>query len=195
MPWWEAVIPAILTALVIRIDALWLGPYFALSELVAGMQGLEGFALADRDLRWAFIRRFAYPGLASMALSLVDRTLTYGDAVVVGGLTAGLLIWPVAFHGLPRGVAPKDWWLAGIYGGLVAAFCAFAGFAHFAANFARTEGGGDVLKFLYEEGSRALIFLAVGATGSAFFGRGFTRVREQKREWEKTRDEKREREK
>lgn len=123
--WAWVVVPAVLTALVIRIDAKLVGPYFALSSVISATEGLDGkYWYEERPLRMALIRRFVYPVLLGFALAWTHVGAV--DTVAAGLLTAGLLLWPAVMNGLPWEVARRAWQLPALYLSLLVSFGALA---------------------------------------------------------------------
>lgn len=112
--WPFVVIPAVVTALVVNLDARFIGPYFSLSSLIMATEGPEArFMYGDPTRRAALIRRFLYPVIMGIALSwFVSSAVGVGAA---GGLAAGLLIWPVIFHGFPVGISRRSWEVPVLY--------------------------------------------------------------------------------
>jgi hypothetical protein len=127
MLWYELLVPAVLTALAIRLDSVLIGPYWAFAELVAGMGSIDAeWWYEQRTLRFGVVRRLLYVVAMGAALSALDEELRSVDLGIVGVTTAALLLWPIIFHGLPHGVFKSDWQLLPTYGGLVIAFGSLA---------------------------------------------------------------------
>lgn len=148
MEWYLIVLACVLTALAIRLDSLLIGPYFAFQALVHGWEGIDGTAWYESEvMRWAVIRRFAYPLLLGMILSLssVDRI----DVVAAGVLTAGLLIWPAVFRGLPARISRTDWEVPAVFFLLVLIYagCAFSGWA--LVEMMRSAAEGDLWNYFF----------------------------------------------
>lgn len=164
---WPAVVgPAVVLALTIRTDARLIGPYFALSELVPGYEGLDAkHWYEDQLMRFAVFRRFMYPLLAGLVLTEFDYP--FGDVIAVAAMAAGLLLWPVLFHGLPRGVSRRDWEVPAIYTLFLTGFIGAAAGGHHIHNFMRMAGGGSIFEFLRQTGVEALVWLLIGASGHA----------------------------
>lgn len=121
--WLVVVAPAFATALMVRIDAVFVGPYFALSSLIAGYEGVLSF-VDDQTRRRALVRRFTYPAIQGMGLFVLGANL--GDAMASGTIAALLLIWPAVFHGFPAGVVARTWRLAALYASLVASYASLS---------------------------------------------------------------------
>lgn len=104
-PW--VVLPALLCALVVRLDAKLIGPYFSIGSILGATEGVFAWQwYEDNKLRNAFFRRMLYPVLLGFCLGWTS--LTQLDLASVGALTALLLLWPLVFHGIewpvPRGL-------------------------------------------------------------------------------------------
>ncbi len=150
-PWPDLVVPAVAVALLVRVDARFVGPYFALSELVAGSEGLAALAFYRRKtLRAAIIRRFLYPLLLGFLLPLaLEMPLT--DVAWCGALAAGLLLWPVLFHGLPIGVSRRDWEVPALYLSFVGAYASLAATGALLFELAEYAARGDLRRWAAEQ--------------------------------------------
>lgn len=124
----DSVLPAVICAIAIRLDSRLIGPYWSVSEIVAGMGGFEVelFYSVVRH-RFAIIRRFTFPGVAGAVTALIWAEDALARGALMGGLCALLLLWPLLFHGLPWGVARNDWLLLPLYVALLVGF-ALSGF-------------------------------------------------------------------
>ena len=114
---WPVMVGAVTaTALLVRLDSRMFGPYFALSDLLPGAGG-ELFVdlVRSGDTRRSVVRRLAYPFLLGGFFRAVFD-LPVWEVAAAGGLTCGLLLWPLIFGGLPKGVATSDWQLPVLYG-------------------------------------------------------------------------------
>lgn len=170
MIWYEVLVPAALCALLIRLDAKLIGPYWSFYEVVSGMGGAEAdFWYTVSTIRWAIVRRFLYVVFLGAVVSIAVPTLSPGDATVLGVTTAALLLWPIVFHGLPAAVSFRDWQLYVIYGAVVAAFGASAAFGHLAVDFIRAQAGDDLAGYLRDSIMQWLVSLLIGLSGAAFF--------------------------
>jgi len=174
--WPVVVIPAIITALVVRLDAKLIGPYFALSSLIGGTEGIW----ADCDynnpaLRKALIRRFLYPALLGFALAWFEPSTA--DLAATGALAAGLLIWPLVFQGLPMNVSRRDWELPILY---LSFFFAFPLLAICGASLKKllvALSNGDVPHWLLEQALSLLIYSVLALMFSGLYSAMFRRVR------------------
>ncbi len=113
--WLTFLLPAMATAIVVRWDAVKIGPYFALSDLISAMPPTQArMFYEDTVLRRALYRRFVYPFLLGVVLGgTTDMAMT--DVTAVGVVTALLLVWPVVFQGLPWYVPTRTWHLPALY--------------------------------------------------------------------------------
>lgn len=169
--WPYVVVPVILTALVIRLDAVLVGPYFSFPNLIYGWEGLDGPHWYRREtLRWAVARRFAYPAMLGVGLALFELTVI--DSAWAGVLTAGLLLWPALFHGLPYGVARRDWQVPALYLLVVLIFGALAASGWYFVEMLRTAAGDRELTDYLFELLREWFVTAVGASIMIAFFRG-----------------------
>lgn len=145
-PWPIVVIPAFVLALIIRIDAKLLGPYFAFSELISGF-GFE-FLIFQRSTRAAMIRRLLYPLLVGFVCSILG--VAGASLVGVGALAAILLIWPVVFHGLPVGVSQRSLAVPLLYISLLVSYGGLTLLGGYIAEIMRQAGEGDILVYVRE---------------------------------------------
>ncbi len=128
MDWFHIVIPAFAATLVMILDARRPGGvYWAFSQLLPGVAQLPPYADSSvyRDMfegrslfRVEIVRRFAWGLLPGVYLALVVGGSTSIDAAVAGLLTAGFVLWPVFFHGLP--LVNSRRWLLLLYAGITA---------------------------------------------------------------------------
>jgi hypothetical protein len=157
--WYEFILPAVFIALVVRMEAKLIGPYWSWLELIP-LVGDEGSPTA-RKRRGALLRRLAIPGLTTFILGTSwSDEYSFLDAVIVALSGAGLLLWPFIFAPLPYGVSTRR--LAAIYSALLVGFGATGWIGRYIAEFALTDDG--IGKFLQEN----LISLIVGGVITAF---------------------------
>lgn len=105
-PW--VVIPGFILAIAVNLDNKYLGPYFALTDLVFGDMQPNGIQwYKDPARRNAVLRRIVYAIIAGFVTNSLgaDWTTTL-IATTLGGI---LLVWPAAFRPLPSYVSFKDW--------------------------------------------------------------------------------------
>ena len=161
--WYEALLPAVGIAMLVRAEALLIGPYWAWIEL---LPSLDEDANSRKLRRWSIVRRTAVPGVIAFGMvNLWRRVYTESDVVVVAVIAAGLLLWPIVVHGLPLGVMARDWELLIIYGALIASFASSAWIGARTAGWVHREYG-DFGSFLRQE---ALGF-GLGLLVAAFAG-------------------------
>lgn len=182
MKWYEVLLPAVLANLLIRVDGLLVGPYWAFSEIVAGMGGTDAdLWYENQRVRLAVFRRFFYLGLVGAAFSLYDADASGWDVALIGFIAATLLLWPIVFHGLPLGVARTDLLLVPLYTSMLGGFAASAAFGHAAVSFAREQSEGDLGRWARDQAMEAAIMFVLSLAFSAFFIGSYTRLKEKKR--------------
>lgn len=149
--WPAVVVPAVVTALLVRVDAKLVGPYFAMSELVSASDSIDArYFYQPGTLRNALLRRMSYPLLLGLVLSWTV-TMPSWEIAIVGAIAAGLLLWPVLFHGLPHGVSRRDWEVPGLYVGFVGSYAGFAAIGHLVRNLLEYVAEGDVRRWLTDQ--------------------------------------------
>lgn len=146
-PWPIVVLPAFVLALIIRIDAKLLGPYFSFSELVTGF-GFK-FLIFHRSTRAALIRRLLYPLLVGFVCSILG--VSGASLAAVGVLAVVLLIWPVVVYGLPVGVSGRSLAVPLLYVSLLVSYGALTLFGGYVAEVMRQAGKGDILAYVQAE--------------------------------------------
>jgi hypothetical protein len=157
MSWYEFLVPTLVIALAVRLEATIIGPYWAWVELIP--------EVVAEDRSAARTRRNA---LTFASMSLWPRAYDLVDGAILGIAAAGLLLWPLVFHGLPWGISGLRLLL--LYSSLALAFGSSGWFGGYVARFARTEGG--VAHFLADNA----IGLVIGAVGTLFFSAVFDRA-------------------
>ena len=159
MTWYEFALPTVVIALLIRLEAILIGPHWAWIELIPSADEDDSTA----QQRWgALLRRVAIPGVVSFVL-IAGWPQAYGftDAIIVTSGAAGLLLWPILWAGAPQGVGKIH--LTALYASLLVSFCASAALGFYIARFAQREGG--VWAFFEEN----LIGIVVGTVLAGFF--------------------------
>jgi hypothetical protein len=174
-------LPPVVTALLIRLDSVFVGPYWSATELVSGMGSLYE-SYGRRRTGWAVTRRFAYPAIMGFVIAWMERDLSAGGAALLGGLTAFLLLWPIVFHGLPRGVSRSDWMLLPLYGGFIVAFASGAVFGFFLFEYVRAQGNGHPLEYIRDKGLDWALAAVILFIGGSFWGGAQSRIRQRKRQ-------------
>ena len=153
---------AALTAVAIKIDAHRRDPYFALTDLVPGSAITTALADGDKYARRAVISRFSFPLVLGVVLGVVAPPQAW-HAAMGGAILAGLMLWPIVFRGLPRGVLRSDWWLLPLYAGFVAAY---AGAALLGQQFVLIVAKGDLLGYARDQALQFLVGAALVAIGT-----------------------------
>ncbi len=101
-------LPALLLVALIRIDAKVVGPYFSTGELLPSFGGIDSYSFhTKKTLRFALIRRLAYPVILGVVYSFVSSNPALA---LFGGLMTGfLLVWPAWIApNPPAGVSTRD---------------------------------------------------------------------------------------
>lgn len=181
MAWYLVLIPAALAAVIIRVDSVYVGPYWTFTEVVPGMGTDVDWWYAQPRLRWAIVRRYSYAALPGAFLSVYDHQLATADVALVGVVLAGLLLWPLLFHGLPIGVAPRDWQLVPLYIGVVASFTAAPVVGSLLVDYVQEQSGGDVVGWLKDETFDIIFWPLLLLVGSALFRGSYSSLRERNR--------------
>lgn len=160
-------IPGVLLALLVRLDAKLIGPYFALSELVPGFPGFDAPLWTQRGaLRFAVARRALYPFLLGCIFGLSGLSLHV--AGVAGGMAAFLLLWPGFFMPRPWGVRQFEWRLILLHVSMVAAFAGFSALGVVVIGTMEALGDGDILKYIGENLFNWILTLVVTIASTAF---------------------------
>lgn len=113
MPWWTVLIPSVVIALAIRLLAVFTPKYFSWIELISELQP-EG-AETRKDRRKVMAQRVAVPLVVTALWSLITPEITWLGGGLIGALAAGLLLWPMVFHGPPLHIYNNDWLLLPVY--------------------------------------------------------------------------------
>lgn len=175
-PW--VVVPAIVVALTVRVDARMVGPYFAISSVIGGTEGITArMWYEEGPLRQALIRRFVYPGVAGFLLGWTGLSTT--DIVSVGLLAAGLLFWPTVFHGLPWFVPRRTWHLPALYVSFAFAFSALAGVGLTLQRLLAELSDGNIRDWFLDQFLATVIFWVIALIAAAFFRKAFARTRDE----------------
>lgn len=138
MPWYQVALPAVLIALLVRLEARMAGPYFSFLELLSPRE-YEGM---DRRRRLnAITRRFGIPVVTLFALASIGPEVYQGawSAALVAGAGGFLLVWPVTVMGLPRGVRRR--WSIVIYTAILVGFSGGGALGADMAALVRESGG------------------------------------------------------
>lgn len=162
----QFLVPTVLVASLVRIEATLLGPYWAWIELVPRLPiGRED----ERTRQRALLRRVAIPGLVGLVLALLCPDV-YGvlEGAIIGASASGLILWPMVVHGRPLGL--RGWTSWRLYGYFVGAFSASGALGVGLAGVIEHQGG--PIEYIKNEG----VSILIAFVGSLFFARGFERV-------------------
>ena len=174
--WTAYVAAAFALALLIRLDAKMFGPYFSLSNVITGFEGLDALYWHERkDLQRANRRRLAWPLLVGFAISWSD--LASWETGLVTLLGAILLLWPMVFQGLPFGVARRSWQLPTLYGTFLLVYFGL-GVLGERVQGAVTANPDNFRDWALSNGAGCLIVAAVVLVLSAVYARVWTTVRD-----------------
>lgn len=179
--WTWVVGPAVATALLVRLDAILIGPYFSFPQLIYGWEGVEGRHWYKRSTRrYAAVRRFAYPFILGIILASAGRDLA--DTAASGFLAMGLLLWPAVFHGLPYGVSRRDWQVPAVYASILLAYTGLASAGWHTVSLVVSAGDGDIGRYIAEQARDTLLVFAATTLLSAFFKGSFSSLQERQQE-------------
>jgi hypothetical protein len=177
--WTWVLIPAVVAALAIRVDAKLIGPYFSFPSLVYGWEGLDGENWYEDDTRrWAVTRRLFYPFLLGVVLALSGLQIV--DIGAAGFITAGLLLWPAVFHGLPYGVSKRDWEVPVLYALIFVLFTALAAAGWYLVQVVESAATGGVWSYMAILIRDWLVTLLIVGFLAAFFKGAFLSLRRKK---------------
>lgn len=167
---------AAVAVLLIRLDAKLVGPYFALTNLVYGMEGRDARYWYESDtLRWAVARRFGYAIILGGILDVVGASqVQAGEAGLVAAL---LLLWPVVFHGLPQYASRRDWEVPALYVALAVAFTSLSVVGAFIVELMKNLGEGSLVTYVKSKLLENIPTFVLGILASAFFRGAFNSLR------------------
>ncbi len=176
MLWYEAIIPSTVCALLVRIDAVFLGPYWSWLQLIPDL-GEQSELEAYRKRREALLRRVAIPGITGFVLTtLFPATYSSADAALVGLLAAALLLWPLVFSHPWQEVQHPRRRVVALYALLIVVFASSAFLGGLIGSSIRD--GGGILNFVRDEGVPMLVTAVVVLFATAAFSRGSEALRE-----------------
>ncbi len=176
MLWYEALIPCTACALLVRIDAIFLGPYWSWLQLIPDLAE-QSESEAYRKRRKALFRRVAIPGITGFVLTtLFPATYSPLDAAVVGLLAAALLLWPLVFSHPWQEVQHPRRRVVALYALLIVVFVSSAFLGGLIGDSIRD--GGGILNFVRDEGVAVLVTAVVVLFASDGFSRGSEALRE-----------------
>lgn len=171
MTWVEALVPAVVIALLVRLDAIVIGPYWAIVELI------QYEAPQPRVRKHTIWRRFLYPGLVAAGLVVLRPETVPMDGAIVGSLAALLLLWPIVFHGFPWHLVRRRSWLVVLYIAFVAGFFASGYLGAFVAVFvADLIEQGSLADFLADQIVPAAVVFTIGVISATVQERTATRI-------------------
>jgi hypothetical protein len=154
MSWFEMIIPAVIVALLVRLDALLVGPYWAFLDLLSELSERASIR------RHTIVRRFLIPVVVGGVFEAIRSSRSSLDAGIIGVVGAGFLIWPMIFTGLPRFVSATDWQVPVLYAAVVGAFFLGGFLGSEAAGFFRElVTSGQFLAYLRERWAEFLVGL------------------------------------
>lgn len=170
MLWYEALLPAAVIAIAVRLEAIFLLPYWSWLQLIPEL-GTTDFPEERKKKNRALIRRIAIPLLVGLFLVAVWPS-AYGppEVALVSALGAALLLWPLFFASFYYEEVRSPPWLAWfLYALMVVVFVA-SGLVGGFFGAAIVEKGGFVV-YLREE-FMSLVLPAIALLfASALFSR------------------------
>lgn len=166
-PWPFVLVPAVIIALAVRLDAKLLGPYFALSELIPGFG--SNLMMSGKTTRAAMIRRLVYPFLVGAGIS--EFGVSGLSLAAVGFLGAALLLWPIIFNGLPYGISRRSKMLWVLYCSLLISYSGLSLLGGYVIELMHEAGDGDIGKYV-SENFRDWVITAVIVTIFTAWGTG-----------------------
>ena len=153
---------AVAAAVAIKLDAARRDPYFAYSDLVPGTAITTALGDGDVATRRAVAARFAYPVLLGVVVALVVRPEPI-HAVLAGVILATLMLWPIIFHGLPRGVLRSDWLLLPLYLSIIVLY---AGASLIGQQFVLLVADGNLVDYVRDRALEIVVGAGVIAVAS-----------------------------
>ena len=109
MLWHEAVIPAALIALAVRLEAIFLLPYWSWLQLIPET-GTADTLPERKQKRRSLARRIAIPLVAALFLvSIWPSVYGVAESAIVASMGAGLLLWPLLFAPFYQEVRSPPW--------------------------------------------------------------------------------------
>ena len=137
MHWFAFVAPVVAIALLARLEAILVRPYWSWIEMLPDEATEDAGTVRER--RRSLWRRVTIPGVVCFVLSIGwPRIYDLGDIAIVGLGSAALLLWPIVFRGLPWGVS--GWRLTFLYSSLVGSYAASSVTGGYIGQFARAQG-------------------------------------------------------
>jgi hypothetical protein len=189
IPWYVLLAPPVVGALAIRFDAVFIGPYWTFMEVLPGMGSVDADQWYERPtLRFAIARRYLYGIGVGVIAAIWYSDLGIDGAAVVGLVLAGLLLWPIVFHGLPFGILRRDWQLIPLYLSVIASFVAASVVGDLTVSYVRAQSAGDALGWFRDHLLETVFWGGLGFAANAVFGGSMRSLREKKRQREESED-------
>lgn len=157
MGWYAAIIPAAITAYLVRLYAVFVGPYYSWLEIVPE---LFDDAEVGKARRTVFRRRVVTPFAVMLGASLLfPGSYGSGSGAAAGVLAAALLLWPIAL-GQPVATYGSRISVLFLYALLFISFGASGWLGTQAGQFIRDEQGG-ITEFVRTQALTAIIVAAI----------------------------------
>lgn len=169
MLWYEALIPSVAGALLVRLDAVFLGPYWSWLQLIPDLAE-QSESEAYQKRRRALARRVAIPGAMGFVLvTTLPSVYSAVDAALIGLLTAALLLWPLVFSHPWQEVRRPRVRVAVLYSLFLLVFVSAAFLGGLVGEAARDTG--SVPGYLRDQAFSFLVATVVILFGTDAFGR------------------------
>jgi hypothetical protein len=139
-------LPAVLVALIVRLDAKNLKPYFAVATVDWVGLVLSAKETESQGLWQVVIRRLLYPLIAGFILAWLG--VDEWGIGLVGLISCALILWPAIFHGLPEETRYKDWQVVILWAAYLVASAAASVVGWFAWHVLLNAADGDLPGFL-----------------------------------------------
>lgn len=157
--------PAILVAAALKLDNRYLGPYFAVVDVVFNDFG-TGYHWHDKEIIWSLLRRVGYIIAAGAILNGCSYKLS--DALGVFLVAGFLLIWPAFGHPLPVKARKSDWQILFVWGSYIASIVFFGLFGSTFFSLIRSITGQEPWKFIRDNLLWTIVCFVAGAIFTAF---------------------------
>ncbi|WP_169736316.1 hypothetical protein [Promicromonospora kroppenstedtii] len=167
----QVLAPSFLIAFAVIIDARLFGPYFSLSSIISGGDGMEGDWWSENPrLKGAVLRRFTYPVVTGFVLGLLGFD-QWASMVTVGLLAGVLLLWPVAFLGLPSFSSRRDWEIPALYLAFICAYTLLVPAGGAISQWVTGSSEGEPIPWIADQIVGSLVVCGGSLlTSAAFFG-------------------------
>lgn len=124
MIWYYALLPAALIAILVRLEAIFLLPYWSWLQLIPET-GTANTLLKRKQKRRSLARRMAIPLVAALVLvSIWPSVYGVAESAIVATMGAGLLLWPLLIAPFHQEVRSPPWLAWVLYGLLPIGFAA-----------------------------------------------------------------------